>query len=131
MKSIEQKLKLDARAFKMNPDQKLHDNIMHKINNSKRTQQNHNALRKFHWLIPTGFAMAALILVVMNITPNEIDETVSQPNFNKNIVKLSKLNINALSSALESNLVSNIQAEQKAIQADLKYFKTIFSLNKS
>ena len=133
MKSIEQKLKQklvqDAQAFKKTPAQKVHNTIMHRIENTKKAQQKVKSFRLLNWLIPTGFAAAASMLVVMNITPTSIsDKAVIQSNLNYQVVKLSKLDIKALSMALESNLTSNIQAEKKALLADLNYIKNIFTL---
>lgn len=128
MKSIEQKLKLDAKAFKQNPADIVYDNIMQSIESIKE-KQSRTSIKSFNWLMPTGLAIAALLVVMMNIIPmNQHDKIIANPQQNKILVKLPQVDVQALSISLGSSFISGITAEKKALQADLIYMKTIFSL---
>ena len=141
MKSIEHKLKKklvkDAQAFNQDPAQSVQDAIMQNIQaiqNKPSTTQLKTSSTRFNWLLPTGLATAALVVVMMNLAPTAInnpEKIIHQPYQNKPIAKLSQVDVKALSTAFESSLVSGINAEKKALQADFEYFKSIFSLNLS
>ena len=129
MKSIEQKLKQDAQAFKKFPSESVHSTIMHGIENVQTTSQSLKILRNYRWLMPTGLATAALLVLMMNLIPMNNHPTsigVSKPV--TQIIKLPKINIATLSMSFESSLIGGIAAEKKAIQADLNYIKTMFTL---
>ncbi len=129
MKSIEQKLKLDAQAFKKSTPESVHDTIMQGIENVEINSQPQKRIRNYNWLMPTGLATAALMVLMINLMPvsNQTNpiETIKQ---NTTRIKLPEINIAAISLSVETNLTSKINAEKKAIQADLNYIKTMFTL---
>ncbi|MFK8010553.1 MAG: hypothetical protein AB8B80_00835 [Marinicellaceae bacterium] len=129
MKSLEQQLKRDAKAFYKNPPHGFHESVMRKVENTVHSNGKVKSFETFKWFIPSGFVAAAIMLVVINMTPaTKIDSTVAQTHLNLKSVQISKLNINDLSMNLESNLISHIQAEKKALQADFQYMKSKFTL---
>jgi len=142
MKSIEQKLKkklvVDAQAFKQDPAPKLHESIMQNVegithqNSQNQQTQHNNSSRTFNWLLPTGLASAALLVAMMNLIPvNNQHKIIDTSDQNKLVVKMPEVDVKALSLSLESSLISGITAEKKALQADLNYMKSLFSLKKS
>ena len=86
-----------------------------------------------NWLLPTGLATAGILVLMMYLpitTQNHVNKTPVHPQNNKKI-QLSQVNMKSLSQSLESNLMNPITAEKKALQADLEYFKSLFSLKKT
>ena len=130
MKSIEQKLKTDAKAFNQIPDMQLHENIMQSIRAEVvLTKKPRNF---FKWLIPTGFAITALVLItsfVPNQTIVESIETPTQTTIASQAHSASDgIDIDLIVFSLESKLTTNIQKEQQAIINDINYLTSLIVL---
>jgi len=126
---LKEKLIKDAQAFKKKPSAKVFDSIVQSIENTNNTDIESKSFVSFNWLIPSGFVAAALMLIMLNLIPEPVIE--KQPVHalsEQKMVEISNLNINTLSVALESKLISKIQAEQKALNADFNYMKKFFTL---
>jgi hypothetical protein len=127
MNGIEKKLKEDALIFKHKPSESTHRNIMRNIqgisieNTSKRAN-------KFHqWMIPVGVSAAALLFVVMNFSEPMVEKNSVESIITIN-EKIHSINLDGLSLAFESELMSSITLEKEAIQKDLAYMQSLFVL---
>ncbi|VAW44875.1 hypothetical protein MNBD_GAMMA03-1618 [hydrothermal vent metagenome] len=130
MKSIEQRLKIDAKAFNQTPDMQLHENIMQSIRTETRLTKKPGNL--FKWLVPTGFAITALVLIVSFVPRQTIIESIKTPAQttipNQAHVATDDVDIDLIAFSLESKLTTNIQKEQQAIINDMNYLTSLIAL---
>lgn len=138
MRSIENKLKSDAQAFKKDVDTDVLKNIIQNIKKQDVLMANDQIkLPIHHWQIPTGFALLALLIVSFNVyQPTtvgkiETENNVLQINNQGNVTitdTMRNLQTGLLPQLLESRLTDYIKLEQRALQQDLIYLKSLFVL---
>jgi len=128
MKSIEFKLKQDAENFKIQRDIKLYENIMANINYYQHTDDNNKKSFNFYqWLIPTGFAVATLFFLALNIRQStSVNEKINFKITSQELLAMGEIKFDSFPQVLESKLIDPIKAEKQALQQDLLYLKGIF-----
>ena len=135
MRLIEKKLKSDAKAFKQEPRVALRGNIMQHINQQqKNVVKGKKPFNIYQWLVPTGFAMATLLFVGLNIQQATVVDNTNmtlQANGQEMLAMADMLvgiEVDLLPQTLEMKLTNNIIIEQQAVQQDIKYLKSLFVL---
>lgn len=131
MKSIEQKLKEDAKAFSQTPHDSIHNIIMQRCNvETIATIKPENSFSK--WLVPTVFALFALIFVTLNFPQlkmsNEFESKITPNSDNQQYHVSKEINVDQIAFSFEAKLTQSIKNEQQAIVDDIKYLKELLIL---
>ncbi|MCF6318437.1 MAG: hypothetical protein L3J83_04020 [Proteobacteria bacterium] len=126
MNEIEQHLKRDAQAFKINPPDFIHSKIMSSIDNDIVNVIS-NKSRMSNWLFPMGAILVALLLVVFILPQSKVVTTVND-YARLNAALFQVVNINELPISLESHYIDKLKQEQENILKDVAYMRSLFVL---
>ena len=123
MKSIEQKLKIDAQAFSQVPSQKISDQIIdaiHHIDIEKPVQKSTQGLWK---IIPAVFAFGLITMVVIHFSSYQLNQLPIdiQTVVNDEPIE-NKIN------SIELTFTNPIIKEQQDIISDLNHIESMISL---
>jgi len=130
MKSIEQKLKTDAKAFNKTPSLRVHDTIMQKIKLEKSIKKN-DSIFNIKWMIPAGFALTAVLMLTFTASKETLDKTLNSPTHetvHQESMSSNDVDIDLIALNFEIKLINPIKTEQQAIINDIKFLKSLITL---
>ncbi len=130
MNGIEQHLKRDAQAFKIDPPDFIHSKIMSSLNHDI-VNKSSNKPRMSNWLFPVGTTLGATLvalLLLVFILPQSKVLTTANDYARLNAALFQVANINELPISFESHYMDKLKQEQKDILKDITYMKSMFVL---
>ncbi len=137
MKSIEQKLKSDARAFNIAPDNQLHKTIMQEIGNTHVDRSiSDNQLfflgKTLTWMVPASLALVVSLLLFINYPSDKIttssDENPQAQSTTNISTRAPDIDLDKIVLNLENQFINPIKSEQQAIINDLNFLKNMVVL---
>lgn len=134
MKSIEQKLKIDAQAFEMKFDSELQDKIIAKLKNESQINNHDFPVINIRNFAFSGLAMVfiGVLIFFLNYNTSVIKNTKSSKDVNAtHLVNIKAENyvITQVAKDFETKMTNPIIKEQQALINDINYIKNLMFLN--